>query len=205
MTEAQLKDTKQRILEAARALFAAKGYDGTSVRDIAKVAEVNVAALNYHFQGKQNLLNEVSQLVFNESSIAIREHRENHPTESVEELAVWIFGHFIASGDVLRAMFKMMLSEEGWGDDADCGGEEEPYGPPGGRALAMAIIQELKHEVPESDMYWAVKTIFTNVVHVALMYTNHFCRLPADQVIYHDRATLEADLRRLVKVVLRDL
>ena len=38
-----LIDTKQKILEAARALFAAQGFDGTSVRDIANTAEVNVA------------------------------------------------------------------------------------------------------------------------------------------------------------------
>jgi len=46
MTETQLKDTKERLMLAARTLFAKKGYDGTSVRDIAKLAGVNIAATN---------------------------------------------------------------------------------------------------------------------------------------------------------------
>jgi AcrR family transcriptional regulator len=205
VTEAQLHDTKERIMRAARVLFATKGYDGASVRDIAKLAGVNIAALNYHFQGKLNLFHQVIDLVFHETSVQIREHREQHPAEKVEELAVWIFGHFLDNGDILRAMFKMMLSEEGWGEEADCGGDEEPYGPPGGRALASAIVQELQREIPEADMYWAVKMVFSNVVHLALMYTNHFCELPPEQTPFHDRVTLEADIRRLVRVVLSDL
>lgn len=205
MTEAQLLDTKERIMQAARALFAAKGYDGASVRDIAKLAGVNIAALNYHFQGKLNLFHQVIDQVFHETSTQIRERREAFPTEKTEDFAVWIFGYFLGNADILRAMFKMMLSEEGWGEEADCGGDEEPYGPPGGRALATAIVQELQREIPEADMYWAVKMVFSNVVHLALMYANHFCQLPPEQTPFHDRATLEADIRRLVRVVLRDL
>jgi len=40
-------DTKDKIIKAAKILFASKGYEGTSVRDIAKAAEVNVASVNY--------------------------------------------------------------------------------------------------------------------------------------------------------------
>jgi AcrR family transcriptional regulator len=51
-----LDDTEQRLLDAALEEFAAKGYDGTSVRDILTRAGVkNVAAVNYYFQGKDNL------------------------------------------------------------------------------------------------------------------------------------------------------
>ena len=49
-------DTKQKILVTARKLFAQKGFDGTSVRDISRDADVNVAAINYHFNGKRQLL-----------------------------------------------------------------------------------------------------------------------------------------------------
>lgn len=205
MTESQLKDTKDRILLAARKLFALKGYEGASVREIAKEAEVNIAALNYHFQGKQKLFHQVIDQVFDETSVKVRDHRREFPNEPVEDFAVWIFGHFLSDGDMLRAMFKMMLSEEGWGEEADCGGDEEPYGPPGGRAMAEAIVAQLKHEVPEADMYWAVKMIFSMVVHMALMYSNHFAKLPEAQCEYHDKQTLEADIRRLVRVVLKDL
>ena len=47
--------TKERLLDAAELLFAERGFDGVSIRDLCSAAEVNVAAVNYHFQGKENL------------------------------------------------------------------------------------------------------------------------------------------------------
>jgi len=48
----------QKLLDAAEKLFAEKGFDGTSVRDITTEAKCNVAAVNYHFGGKDNLYTE---------------------------------------------------------------------------------------------------------------------------------------------------
>jgi AcrR family transcriptional regulator len=48
--------TRDRILESAEVLFATNGYDGTSLRDITEQAGANVAAVNYHFGSKENLL-----------------------------------------------------------------------------------------------------------------------------------------------------
>lgn len=47
---------KQVIIDAAVSLFNAKGFDGTSVRDIASRAGVNVALISYYFGGKRSLL-----------------------------------------------------------------------------------------------------------------------------------------------------
>ncbi len=47
--------TPQRILDTAEELFAEKGYEATSVRDITSRAGCNLASVNYHFGGKQNL------------------------------------------------------------------------------------------------------------------------------------------------------
>jgi len=52
---ADLDPTRQRILEAAGALFAAHGYDAVSIREITGAAEVNTAAVNYHFRNKEEL------------------------------------------------------------------------------------------------------------------------------------------------------
>lgn len=46
---------KKRILREAQDLFIKNGYKGTSVRDIAKASETNVAMVNYYFQSKYNL------------------------------------------------------------------------------------------------------------------------------------------------------
>ena len=49
---------RDKLLDAAEKLFAEKGFDGTSVRDITAEAKCNVAAVNYHFGGKDNLYTE---------------------------------------------------------------------------------------------------------------------------------------------------
>ncbi|WP_243291041.1 forespore capture DNA-binding protein RefZ [Bacillus sp. FJAT-47783] len=48
--------TKEKIVDAAIALFNTKGYSGTSVREIAEKANVNVAHISYYFKGKGGLL-----------------------------------------------------------------------------------------------------------------------------------------------------
>ena len=51
--------TKERILDTAEILFAQKGYQAVSVREITSAAECNLAAVNYHFGNKENLYLEV--------------------------------------------------------------------------------------------------------------------------------------------------
>ncbi len=50
-----MTNPKLRILETAEELFAAKGFDGVTVRDIAEQAQVNVAMINYYFGNKDDL------------------------------------------------------------------------------------------------------------------------------------------------------
>ncbi len=54
-TSPEARETHERILDAAQKLFAERGLDATSVRDITAEAGCNVAAVNYHFGGKENL------------------------------------------------------------------------------------------------------------------------------------------------------
>jgi len=53
------QSTKDRLLDAAERLFADKGFDEVSIRELVVAADVNLAAVNYHFQGKDNLFAEV--------------------------------------------------------------------------------------------------------------------------------------------------
>jgi len=50
---------RTRILEAAELLFAEKGYENATVRDIAAAADCNLASVNYYFGGKNGLYQEV--------------------------------------------------------------------------------------------------------------------------------------------------
>ena len=49
------EDTRRRILETALALFSAGGFEGTSTRDIAERAGVNLPAIQYYFGSKEGL------------------------------------------------------------------------------------------------------------------------------------------------------
>jgi len=51
--------TRTEILDAALPIFARLGYRAATVREICAAADVNIAAVNYHFGGKQALYDEV--------------------------------------------------------------------------------------------------------------------------------------------------
>jgi AcrR family transcriptional regulator len=48
-------DTRERLLEVAGQVFAEKGFAGATGKEICRRAKVNVAAINYHFRGLENL------------------------------------------------------------------------------------------------------------------------------------------------------
>lgn len=49
------KNSKQRILKVAAKLFANKGYDGTSIREICRLANTNICMISYYWGGKREL------------------------------------------------------------------------------------------------------------------------------------------------------
>lgn len=51
-----LNDKQIEILKVAETLFAEKGFEGTSIRDISKEANINVAMVSYYFGSKEKLL-----------------------------------------------------------------------------------------------------------------------------------------------------
>ncbi len=69
-----MKDKRVHILDSAEALFAEKGFDGTSVRDIAGHAGVNLAMISYYFGSKEKLL------------VALIAHRSSYTHGILEEL-----------------------------------------------------------------------------------------------------------------------
>src|SRR6185295_10627932 len=55
MATNDLDTTRDRIVEAAGEIFAERGFDSTTVRDICQRAGANIAAVNYYFGDKQQL------------------------------------------------------------------------------------------------------------------------------------------------------
>ena len=57
-TKTASKQTRARLLNAAREVFSQHGFQGATVREICRRAKANVAAVNYHFGSKDGLLSE---------------------------------------------------------------------------------------------------------------------------------------------------
>ena len=86
--------TKDRILYAAEELFAQQGFASTSLRQVTSRADVNIAAVNYHFGSKENLVNEVFRRRMDDMSserlAALQRAVEAYPGELEPILAAFV-------------------------------------------------------------------------------------------------------------------
>ncbi|MEJ5055648.1 TetR/AcrR family transcriptional regulator [Sphingobacterium sp. MYb382] len=96
------------ILDIAETLFAKNGFEGTSVRDIAKLAGINVAMINYYFESKENLL----ELIVKRSAHAYKLVPEQYNTEedSFKRLDKLI-DHYIDSKFDNKDVYQLLFME----------------------------------------------------------------------------------------------
>lgn len=82
--------TATRIILAAEALFAEQGFTETTMRQITTAADVNLAAVNYHFRSKQGLVNAVCERLMEplctEIEIALADRMLDSSHLSIDEL-----------------------------------------------------------------------------------------------------------------------
>jgi AcrR family transcriptional regulator len=60
-------DTKNRLLEVAGSVFADQGFRAASIREICQRANVNIAAVNYHFGDKEGIYTEVLRQAYRQA------------------------------------------------------------------------------------------------------------------------------------------
>ena len=110
-------DTRDRVLVVAQALFAERGYRGTSLRDIAKRIGIKAPSLLHHFPSKQQLYLAVLDKMFEsleDAANAIawgKGSRQNRMRQAVGNAIDFIAGH----SDFVRIMWKEMADESGVG------------------------------------------------------------------------------------------
>jgi TetR/AcrR family transcriptional regulator, regulator of cefoperazone and chloramphenicol sensitivity len=95
-------ETRDRLLRAAEALFAERGYGHVTVRDICHTARANVAAVNYHFGDKLGLYREVLQIAIDavrSTTEAGREAGVGHPPEEQLRRYIAVFLRRVLSSD----------------------------------------------------------------------------------------------------------
>lgn len=87
-------ETRERLINVAARLFAARGFSKVTVRDICQRARANVAAVNYHFDGKAGLYHEILQSairVMQGTTAAAKDAGRDRPADEQFEAYVRIF------------------------------------------------------------------------------------------------------------------
>jgi AcrR family transcriptional regulator len=194
-------ETKSKIMDAARVLFALQGFEGTSIREIASQADVNVASVNYHFTNKEKLFSEILRSGYLECSQTMRNYF-NLESPQLEDLLVYMFNYFSVKSHDLLTYFKMMMSGKHSHHMTAYGTEDEMLGPPGGKVIADCIQKELKKSLGPNELAWAVRTLFTHVTHTSILYQ---CCFHENKIPFTELADLELGIRRLTRLVLQDL
>ncbi len=99
----KIKDdnSKTRILEAATILFAQKGFDGTSIREICKKANVNLCMISYYWGGKQELYQGIiddlleKQIEYSKNFLDLNKNPEDMSVEQCFDLLITISDKFV--------------------------------------------------------------------------------------------------------------
>lgn len=104
------QDTRTRLIESAILLFAAKGFDGAGIREIAKHANANSALVAYHFCGKEGLYLEALKAIFSRKVSPVSQLADLPPAGSpgAREAALQGFRNYI------RAFVLELMSCDGW-------------------------------------------------------------------------------------------
>ncbi len=81
-------ETEERIIKAALGIMGKQGVLKFTVRDIARQANVNLAAINYYFRSKENLFKEIEKY-FDRSIIEINKTLDDADLEPMKRLVTW--------------------------------------------------------------------------------------------------------------------
>lgn len=103
--DAAPNETRERILDAAEQLFAEQGISGTSLRALTRAADVNLAAVHYHFGSKEGLLDAVVErraAPLNAERIAELDRIEREAAGSPPEVEELLYAFFTAGIRRLR-------------------------------------------------------------------------------------------------------
>ena len=89
----ELNEKQIQIIETAERLFAERGFDGTSVRDIADEAGVNVAMISYYFGSKEKMMEALFELRVGSVKIRVESLIKDQSLSPLEKVNMLIDEH----------------------------------------------------------------------------------------------------------------
>ena len=102
--------TKDIILQTAASLFAKKSFSATSIREISRACDVNISAINYHFETKENLFH---QAVADQYKMVEKEILDLFQKNlSFEKFSIKVLRLFTRESTMLLSTYKMFLTDE---------------------------------------------------------------------------------------------
>ncbi len=168
----QLKNTRSRILDVAEELFSEQGFDRVSIRDITRKARVNLAAINYHFGSKEDLIAAVFErrvVPVNQARLAAldiieRSAKKNPRLEDILEAfirpAVQCSFGTLKGEKAFSKLFGRCLSEPNPEIEALLKRQFESLV----ERLDAALMKALPH-LSRSDIFWCMKFTFGALHH----------------------------------------
>jgi len=107
----EYNDKQVQIMETAEVLFAEKGFNGTSVRDIAEKAHVNLAMISYYFGSKDKLLESLFDYRGEHIKLKLESMVEDKTLGSFEKLDLLI-DHYIEKIMNQQCFSRIMAREQ---------------------------------------------------------------------------------------------
>ena len=107
----EYNDKQVQIMETAEVLFAEKGFNGTSVRDIAEKAHVNLAMISYYFGSKDKLLESLFDYRGEHIKLKLESMVEDKTLGSFEKLELLI-DHYIEKIMNQQCFSRIMVREQ---------------------------------------------------------------------------------------------
>jgi AcrR family transcriptional regulator len=147
------EETRWRLLQSATEVFAEVGFKAATTREIARRAEVNLAAIHYHFGDKAALYREVFRLPFlNDcNSFATIEVESIPLRDALYALYVWLFPPEAESDPMLRQFMRLHAREEGEPSGVLGDAMVQAFRPNHDNLRAL-LCRELGLEAPDDDV-----------------------------------------------------
>jgi len=110
--------TKARILAAAEEVFAARGFQGASTREIAARANVNISSLHYHWSSKETLYFSVFRTIYERIVVLLHDTlapllaRPGRRAQIIERTMQELFDFFADNPNVPRLLMRRIVENE---------------------------------------------------------------------------------------------
>ena len=108
--ESKSDDTRARLLHAAAEVFAERGFEAATIREICRQAHANLALVNYHFGDKLELYTEVLRTCVPKTESASK-HDESNPEEALRQMIRDMLERALENGDRASLRYRLILHE----------------------------------------------------------------------------------------------